>query len=196
MNKLKNKLNNMRYVMRHPLLRTGVVTTLALLAGLLIVSLAWWGPMKLEQWNTAAAIDARQLALQDAQRAAQLSKANSNAMTTIALLEKKLHAELNQAQAVQLLSQLATRQKVRILSQSFETGKKQDQIETLYIDLTLLGDYHGIKGMLAELPRMNGWIEVLEANMANAAKGGKQVKCQLSLAIYRYSQNNNDRGSL
>ena len=110
MNKLKNNLNSMRYAMRHPLLRTGIVTTLALLAGLLIVSLTWWGPMKLEQWNTIAAIDAGKLAHRDAQRAAQLATANSNALTTITLLEKKLHAELNQAQAVQLLSQLAARQ--------------------------------------------------------------------------------------
>lgn len=196
MKNLKNILYRLRYALRHPVLRAGVIATLAVLSSALLVSLAWWAPLKLEQWKNIEALDAKQLELREAKRASAISQANRNAQTTVALIEKKLHAEMNQAQAVQLLSKLAARQKVRVLSQSFETGKKQDQIEALYIDLTLLGDYGGIRGMLAELPKMNGWIEVLAANFDSAGQGGGQVKCQLTLAVYRYAQNSNDRGGL
>jgi Tfp pilus assembly protein PilO len=196
MKSLKKILYRLRYALRHPLLRAGVIATLAVLLASLLVALAWWGPMKLEQWKSIEALEAKQLELHEAKRASAISQANRNALTTVTLIEKKLHAEMNQAQAVQLLSQLAARQKVRVLSQSFETGKKQEQIEALYIDLTLLGDYRGIRGMLAELPKMDGWIEVLAANLDSAAKGGAQVKCQLTLAVYRYAQNSNGRGGL
>lgn len=196
MKKLGNVLYRLRYTLRHPLLRAGVIATLAVLLAALLLTLAWWGPMKLEQWKNIDTLDAKHLELREAKRALGISQANRNAQTTVALIEKKLHAEMNQAQAVQLLSKLAARQKVRVLSQSFETGKKQEQIEALYIDLTLLGDYRGIRGMLAELPKMNGWIEVLEANFDSAAKGEAQVKCQMTLAVYRYAQNSNDGGGL
>jgi hypothetical protein len=196
MNKLKNLLSKALYVMRYPLLRAGAMITLVILTCTLLVSLAWWGPMKLEQWKTVETIDENRYVLQEVKRVSEISQANRNAQITVALMEKKLHAEMNQAQAVQQLSKLAASQKVRVLSQSFETGKKQDQIETLYIDLTLLGDYRGIRGMLAELPKMKVWIEVLEANMSSAVKGGEQVKCQLTLAVYRYAQNNSGRGEL
>lgn len=184
----------LRYSLRHPAVRAGGILAVTLALCSLLVLLAWWGPMKVEQWRYQEAAAAKRKAWLDGKRALELSQANRKANATVALLERKLNSELNQAQAVQTISRLAANHGVRVLSQSFEAGKKQEQVAVLFIDLTLLGSYQGLREMLEDLPGMSGWVEVLEANLDTAVNGGAQVKAQLTLAAYRYPRGSNSRG--
>ena len=144
--------------------------------------------MKLEQLKYRDAVEMKRKAWLDGKRTLELSRANRQANAAAALLEQKLNSKLNQAQAVQIISKLAASHGVRVLGQSFEAGKKQEPIAVLYIDLTLLGSYQGLRGMLEDFTRMNAWVEVLEANFDTAVNSGAQVKGQLTLAVYRYAQ--------
>lgn len=196
MKRLEFVLIRLRYGLRHPVVRVGVIAVLAMATCALLALLTWWGPMKLEQWKYLDAVESKRKAWLEGKRTVEVSQANRKARITLALLEKKLNSGLNQSQAVQLISKLAARHGVRVLSQSFEAGKKQEGLAALYIDLTLLGGYQGVRDVLAELPNTNGWIEVLEANLASAGNGSTQVKAQLTLAAYRYTRDSHDRGGM
>ncbi len=195
MNHLEDMLGRLRYGLRHPAARAGGVLALALSASALLVLVFWWGPMKLEQWKYLDAAAAKRKAWLDGKRAQELSQARREAGATVALLERKLDSELNQAQAVQVISRLAASHGVRVLSQSMEAGKKQGPVTVLFMDLTLQGSYQGLREILESLPEMSGWVEVLDANLESAGTGGAQVKAQLTLAAYRYPQASSGGGA-
>ncbi len=194
MRRSEDVLTQLRYGMRHPVVRAGGILALTLFLCGLLVLFAWWGPMKLEQWKYQETLESKRKAWLDSKRALELSQGSRKASATVALLERKLDSRLNQAEAVQIISRLAAKHGVRVLSQSFEAAKKQEQVATLFIDLTLLGSYQGMRGMLEDLPNMSGWVEVLEAGFDSALIGGAQVKGQLTLAAYRYAQSGHDGG--
>ncbi len=192
MKRFDESLARLRYGLRHPAARAGGVLALALSLSALLVLAVWWGPMRLEQWKCLEAAESKRKAWLDGKQAQELSQASREARGTVALLERKLDSDLNQAQAVQTISRLAASHGVRVLSQSFEAGKKQEPVAVLLIDLTLQGSYQGLREILESLPEMNGWVEVLEANLESAGSGA-QVKAQLTLAAYRYPRGSNGR---
>lgn len=194
MKRFEDVLTGLRYGLRHPAARAGGMLALVLFISTLLVLAFWWGPMKLEQWKYLDTAESKRKAWLDGKRSQELSQAASEAKGTVALLERKLSSELNQAQAVQVISRLAASHGVRVLSQSFEVGKKQEPVAVLFIDLTLLGSYQGLREILERLPEMNGWVEVLDANLESAGSG-TQVKAQLTLAAYRYPQGSHGRST-
>jgi Tfp pilus assembly protein PilO len=151
----------------------------------LMIALAWWGPAQREQAKLLKNIDAKRAARVDAVRSAQVASAQREALTAVALLEKKLEVRAGQAEVIQGIGRLASKRGVRVTSQSFDEGRMQRSDGQLYFDLGLTGDYVSLRRLMGDLATLPMWIEVVEARLEHADASGAQVRAQLRLLTYR-----------
>lgn len=180
-----SSLNNLRYCLKHPWLRLGMIVLSALLVLNLLLGIGWWGPARLAYSDAQTQYANKRMQWREAQHAAAMIAAYRQAQITVEQMEQKLGVELNQAQAVQMLGKLAAAQKVRILSQAFDAGQKNGTLDVMHIDLVLQGSYQGLRGMQVELIKAPAWIEVLELHMERSANDEAAIKCRMSLVIYQ-----------
>lgn len=175
----------LRYSMRCKAARHGMLATLTAAIICLMIALAWWGPAQREQAKLLKNIDAKRAARVDAVRSAQVASAQREALTAVALLEKKLEVRAGQAEVIQGIGRLASKRGVRVTSQSFDEGRMQRSDGQLYFDLGLTGDYVSLRRLMGDLATLPMWIEVVEARLEHADASGAQVRAQLRLLTYR-----------
>lgn len=178
-------LNNLRYCLKHPWLRLGMIVLSALLVLNLLLGIGWWGPARLAYSDALAQFAIKRMQWRETQHAVEMTAAYQQAQIAVAQMEQKLGVELNQAQTVQMLGKLAAVQKVRILSQAFDAGQKNATLDVMHVDLVVQGRYQGLRGMLVELSRAPVWMEVMELHMERAANDEAAIKCRMSLVIYQ-----------
>lgn len=181
-------LDQLRYCLRHPRVLQGLFALGTLLVFSLLVLAGWWGPARLAYTDAAEQYAGKRMQWREVQQTAGIVEAYQQAQVEVEQMEKKLSADMNQGQAVQMLSKLAAGQKVRIVSQAFDTEHKQAQVEVMYVDLVLQGSYRAIRGMLVELAKAPVWAEATELHLERALNDESVIKCRVSLAIYHAAQ--------
>lgn len=179
-------LSGLRYALRSPAVRHALWALLATALAGAVIALGWWGPARREQAQLQAQLDARRVALVQAQQQQQAMRAQQDVLPRLAALESKLRAQTSQAELIQGIAALAARRGVRVVSQSFEEGRPQPgQAQPLYLDLGLVGDYVALRHWMADLATLPPWLEILEERLEPAAQGGSLVRAQLRLLTYR-----------
>lgn len=174
-----------RYSMRCKAVRRGLLAMLTAAIVFLAIALAWWGPAKREQTQTARNIDARRTAMVEAVRTAQVARAHSEALKAVVLLEKKLEVRTGQADLIQGIARLASKRGVRVTSQSFDEGRGQRGDAQLYLEIGLTGDYASLRHVMGDMAMLPMWIEVVEARFEHAGANDASVRAQLRLLTYR-----------
>lgn len=176
--------DDLRYSLRHPRVRTGLLVSAVAVLVLLMVAMAYWWPA----WDTAARLDAqieqkRRQAV-EASYSAQLAQSSQRAAQHIAQIEKKLEASGTQVNLVQNLATLARRNNVKIVSEAYEEGKAKDGYMPFVHELTLQGGYAELRQFLIALQELPTFTVVQDAVLSRAGNTGI-IKAQLRMHTYR-----------
>lgn len=169
---------------RHPLVRAGRIAVLVSLALTLLIGALFWWPAQREQAQVAAEVDAKRKTLMAAMHAKEIARAHALAAKQIDALERKLNADNVQASLVDQLAGLASKHRIRIVSEVFEQGREQKGYVPLHLELNVQGSYAGLRGFLVGLQTLPTWTYVQEgAITADQNHGG--LKARLRLITYR-----------
>lgn len=173
----------MRYSLRHPLVRLGVVACLVAGAILTAAVALWWPAHRAHQGLTEQ-LAAGRLGLEDARQAGELAKAYAVALHDVPLLERKLEAAVNQTQLVDGLGYLAREHGILILNQSYAERRGESNGGDLVVELAIEGPYEAIRNFLHGLQALSIWVEVQEVQLARSGHE-EAVKGKLRMISFR-----------
>ncbi len=176
----------LRYVLRHPRVRTALMAAFAGAAILLLVVLAYWLPARHATQSLAGEIDHYRRIAHDKRYSAELAAAARRASAQIAEAETKLDQNAVQSVLVQHLSQLAKRHGLRILTSNFDEGKAQDGFQPMHHELMVQGGYSGLRGFLADIPSLPT-LTVIEDSTITRNREGGNLKATLLFRTWRRS---------
>lgn len=178
-------LGDVRFALRHPVLRRMLYVLGGVTLAAVLVILAYLLPAWQEQGRLDHDLARMRKQLAERRGRADLVKAVERASGQIELIEKKLDARGVQLTLVNQLNQLARRNGIRIASESFDEGKVQDGYAPLFHELTVEGGYAGLRRFLADLEHMPTFSVVREASIAPIGEGTQQLKVHLRMVTYR-----------
>lgn len=179
---------------RHPLVRTGRIAVFVSLTLALLVGTLFWWPAQREQAEAAAEVDAKRKMLMTAMHAKEIARAHALAAKQIDALERKLNADNVQASLVDRLAALASKHRIKIVSEVFEQGREQKGYVPLHLELNVQGGYAGLRGFLVGLQTLPTWTYVQEgAITADQTRG--VLKARLRLITYRRGTTAQARGA-
>ena len=182
---VEEAMATLRYSLRCRTARRGLFAAVFAAAICLVIALAWWGPAAREQTQLSNDIAVRRGQIVKAARAEEVERAHRQALTAIALFEKKLGVQAGQADLIQGIAKLALQRGVRVVSQSFDEGRAQGGDAALYLELGLTGNYISMRRLLSDFAGLPMWVEVVEARIERSGDGGGQIRAQLRLRTYR-----------
>lgn len=174
-----------RYSLRATTVRLALYALAAMAMVWAGVAAIWWLPAHREHTRLERDIAARRATIVDAVRAAGVAEAERKAQAGLPLFEKKLATHAGQAELIRDVARLAAQRGVRVVSQSFDEGRSQQQDGALYLNLGLTGRYVSLRRLLADFAGLPVWLEVVEAHIERAGGRGGQVRAQLRLLTYR-----------
>lgn len=178
-------MDDLRYSLRHPMVRAGIVTGIAALGMLVIMAAALWWPVRSEVNTLRDEIDATRRQAVERLYGAQLAQMYGRTQEQIVVLETKLNTQTVQVSLLNHLSQLAKKHRVRILSESYEEGKPQTGYAPLYHEITLQGTYPRVRRFLLDLGTLPTLSLVQEAALSRSGNSGRSIKAQLRIVTYR-----------
>ncbi len=176
-------LSQVRYVLRHPAVRSGAWA--AALAGVgAAITVATWLPAHHRVGQLTQELTTKSRALREADASEKLLATYEQARAAVALLEKKLEYAATQAQLLEDLGRLARQHGVRIVSEAYEEGKKGGAQATLNAELAIRGSYAAIRGFLAATSALRTWSEIDEVVLEKAREPGV-VNGKVRIVTYR-----------
>lgn len=176
-------LANLRYAVRHPLVRVAfVVCAVAIAAVCTAATLVLFADSALATRQRELAAQTR--VLQEQGRSNELRETFERVSTDVARIDVKLDYAATQGQLVQDFAELAARHNVTILNQSYEEGRRNGALQALNTELTVRGSYRAIRGLLLDVPALRAWTEVREVLLERAREAG-MVNGKIQLATFR-----------
>lgn len=158
-------ISAMRYSLRHPLVRLGVLSSL-IAGGAMVAAAAMWWPAYGVHVDLTEQLAAGQRGLVDARQAGELAKAYAKALHDVPRLEQKLETAINQTQLVDGLGYLAREQGILILNQTYAERGGESGGGDLVVELAVEGPYEAIRNFLHGLQTLPIWVEVQEVQLA------------------------------
>ncbi len=184
--RLEAILSSLQEAARHPTLRIAIRGGLILTGFLIVAAAMFWWPAHRELASVQAAVEEKRRALVTHMQAGEIAETYKTSLELVPRFEKRLGATLSQAELVESLGKLASRQALRVLAQSFDQRADAEAHEVLALELTLAGDYTGIRGFLGGLDELPVLLEVTEMRLERGRQGsGALLQVQLRLAVYR-----------
>lgn len=181
-------VGRLRYAMRSPGARMALVLNLVVVAALLIVVFFYWWPRATERQLLNESVAQARRALTRAMQANDLIAAYRTASRATQTVETKLQLSIKQAQLVQSLARLVARHGVRIVSESYEEGKRQGDYMPLFLQVTLEGRYAGVRGFLSDVHALPLWVEVQDVRLERMRESAGSLKAQLRLRAVRRAE--------
>jgi Tfp pilus assembly protein PilO len=173
------------YSMRHPAVKKGLTAAAVLSVLVLSVGLIYWLPAVRAHDALVGAVEAKRRAAVDAMHASELARAVQQASEAVKTLEKKLDAAPRQSELVDRMGRLARKRNVKILSESYEEGKRRGDYLPLVLDLSIQGGYGAVREFLHDIPGLPAWIEVQELRLERARETPGLVRAQIRLLAFR-----------
>lgn len=190
MSQVPTWLENGRYVLRHPFIRTALIG-LAFLLLTTGIAFAYWWPGYRQYQSLVTQIETQRRAAVDALHAADLARAYREAQLAANALEKKLNASGGQADLVKNIEKLVSKHHVKIISQSYEEAKAKGVYLPLFLELSLQASYPSLREFLAELRSLPVWVEIQETSFERARDHAGVLKARIRLLTYRRAANHN-----
>lgn len=176
---------DLRFGMRHPLVRRTMYVLMASVALTLAMLLGYAIPAWREHARLEAALDSQRQLVAERRQHADLVETVKRTNAEIGKIEKKLDARGVQITLVKALSQLARQNGIRILDSSYDEGKAQNGYAPLFHELTVEGGYSGLRQFLIDLDKMPTFSLVREASLSPAGEGTSRLKAHLRMVTYR-----------
>lgn len=178
-------IENLRFSMRHPVVKAGIVASVVSVAIVVAIGFSYWWPAQRDTERLVEAIQAKRKAVVAAMHAGDVARAYERTRREAAVVEEKLSAVIGQAELVKSLSRLAKKKGVKILAEAYEEGRERGGYVPLYVDLALEGRYSSLRHFLNGIQTLPVWTMVQEAKLARLQKGAGWVKARLRLVTYR-----------
>lgn len=182
---LRPVIDDLRYSLRHPLVRLGIIAGIIAIGLVLVVGAALWWPARSEVHTLRDEIDVTRRQAVERLYGAQLAQEYERTEQQIVALETKLNTQTVQVSLLNHLSQLAKKHRVRILSESYEEGKIQSGYAPLYHEITLQGTYPRVRRFLLDIRSLPTLSLVQEAALNRGDGRGRSIKAQLRIVTYR-----------
>lgn len=184
MKEFRRWLQNLRYPLRHPIVRIGLWVNAALVLMTVVFTSFWW-PAVREHQTLTEAVDGKRRQMVNALQAGDMLRAYRHAQIAVPKLEEKLRTGVRQSELIDRLGQLTRQHDVRVLAQSFEDGKIRGAYLPLQVNLTLQGRYSAVRDFLNDLPSLPVWAEIQEVNLERSRESPEAVRAQLRLLTFR-----------
>lgn len=172
------------FSLRHPQGRVSIIVFAISVLLALVVGLAYWWPIVHTASSLKIEIEDRQREIASAEYNLKLAQASADAAQQMDLIEKKLDASVTQADLVQNIASLARRNKVKIVSVSYEEGKVKDGFSPLVHVLTVQAGYPELRGFIAGLQQLPTFTIAQEAVLSRSSNSSV-IKAQLNIITYR-----------
>lgn len=160
-----------RYGLRHPLARSGLIA-LAVALVLLIAAVVLWRPVASERAELDEQIARQRRALVAVREARALHEAYVQAAERVPQLETRLRQAVSSAALVGHFGELARRQDVRIVTESYDDSRAEGPWQAVSGELTVEGDYPAIRGFVSAIAGLPTWSVVDELRIASVAGRG------------------------
>lgn len=183
--KFAQRLRRAHYALRSPAARAGIALDVVLLAAALAVLAAYWWPAARTQQLLQQQLEDTRRAVTTAMQANELLHAYVQATSATEAIERKLQASVEQAQLVQSLAKLARGTGVRIISESYEEGRRQADYTPLFLQVTLQGRYAGVRRFFNEVPTLPLWVEIQDIRVERMREPAGLLRAQVRLRAVR-----------
>jgi Tfp pilus assembly protein PilO len=192
MNSHINIRDEIIFSLRVPFVRFSLMLFFVTLLLLISVVVFYWWPAKDSLESTNASIELKNQEILKAALNEDIAKTSNQAAKQIALIESKLDASSTQASLVKDLADLARKNNVKIISESYEEAKSVDGYTPLTHALTVQAEYSQLRRFISDLQDLSSFTIVREANIARS-KDDSALKAQLHLITYQRSENQQRR---
>ena len=207
---IASALSEWRYCLRHPWARLGTLVAGVLVLAVVGLCINWWpNNARRTQLDDAISTERGKIVRQHGE--IDLLAAYVKARTDVEALESKLDYAATQAQQVSDVAQLARKQGITVLSQSYEMrvpkgdrpkeGDSKDDhpkddhpkdAPTLNTELLVQGSYRSLRNFIALVPSLPSLTEVQEV-VLERAREANVVKGRIRLVTYRRTTVKEDR---
>jgi Tfp pilus assembly protein PilO len=198
---IASALSEWRYCLRHPWARLGTVVSAVLALTVAGLCLNWW-PQNTTRVQLEEAIAAQRFEIARQHNDLDLLAAYVRARADVEALESKLDYAATQAQQVSDVAQLARKQGIIVLSQSYEMRIPKESNDTskdapddaqkdpskeapaLNTELVVQGSYRSLRNFIALVPSLPSLTQVQEV-VLERAREANVVKGRIRLVTYR-----------
>ena len=182
-------LSEWRYGLRHPWARLGALVSGGLALAVVGLCINWW-PNNTRRVRLDDAISAERLEIARQHGDLELLAAYVRARTDVEALESKLDYAATQAQQVSDVAQLARKQGITVVSQSYEIRAPKGPDDpskdapALNTELVVQGSYRSLRNFIALVPSLPSLTQVQEV-VLERAREANLVKGRIRLVTYR-----------
>lgn len=172
---------------RHPKVQRAAWAALAAALLDLVVLAFFWMPSALSHRNLEKAVDDHRAARLEAERSLETAQAFDRLSRRAKLLESKWETPVTQAGLVESLTRAAAKRRLKVLSQDFGLKSLPGGGKAVEQNLSLGGDYPGLRGFLDDLDNLPTLTVVRQARLERVGSGGGAVRATLFLSTYQKS---------
>lgn len=175
---------NIVYSLRHPLIKAGMVASGCAIILAIVVCFGYWMPVRNDINSLTESVNYERKRIIDDTRSVQIYSAYLSATKQLTAIDKKINSPAGHADLVNDIDNLAIHRKVAIISESYDEGKERNGYTPLYMELSLQGDYQGLRELLVDIRSLPTWTVVGEGSISRLAGQRDLVKAQLRLITY------------
>ncbi|HXL73968.1 MAG TPA: GspMb/PilO family protein [bacterium] len=177
----------------HPKVKRAAWAAAGLLTLDFLVLAFVWYPAAQVHFGLQREISRYHQAREDASRAEESAEIYANLEKRVKVLDVKWNYSVTQSDLIGSLGSLASKNRLKIVSQDFDAVSPQSGGNLFKQNLSLDGSYPALRHFLADLEALPTLTVVKQARLERAGVEGSQVRANLELATY--SQSSAEPGS-
>ena len=176
------------YARKHPGVKRVVAVSAVLLAVDILLIGTFWGPVAWRHHELQKKVDDYRLRKRNDLLAQETADTYTRMMIRVKVLDGKLEKHSTQSELIESLSRLASRNRLRILSQDFDvTSKNNVGFSSFKQNVSLVGSYSSIRHYLTDLENLPTLTILQQARLERAREKGNQVRGVFELLTFEKS---------
>jgi Tfp pilus assembly protein PilO len=176
-------LQEMRYAMRHPLVKNGVRVMIAGTVIFLGALTLWWSALRTDNAIKIEIAEKNKL-LVYIRQSDELVRQYAQNQKMLPSLETKLTQRITQSQLVGMLNNLSRENNVHIISENYEEDQTDSGESIILADIVVQGRYQNTKKFLSGVTALPAWTEMRDVRMESVSGKGT-IKSRLRIATFR-----------
>jgi Tfp pilus assembly protein PilO len=173
-----------RYVLLHPPLRMAAWAAAFFLALDLVVLVGFWGPAAFRHHWLEKSIGEYRRTEREMRQAGEYAGRYEQLVKKTDRLEAKWKNSATQADLIESLTRLSSKNKLKVVSQDFDVAPAKGGGQSLKQNLALVGNYTSIRHFLDDVESLPTLTVVEQARLERAGETGSKVRAILQLCTY------------
>jgi Tfp pilus assembly protein PilO len=181
-----------RYALLHPKVKRAAWAACLLLALDLLVLALFWGPIAFQHYRLEKGIRDYRRAEREARQAQENSRQYEQLVKRAGSLEAKWETPVTQAQLIESLTRLSSKNGLKVISQDFDVAPARGGGQSFRQNLALVGGYTSLRRFLTGLESLPSLTVVEEARLEREGEGLSGVRASLQLSTFTKSPGKGD----